>query len=187
MQLLDIKCPACGASVPGALKSRIVVCEYCGTRFMLDGTGAVADEAAKALEDEAKSAVSMETYASDECSVFLLNSDESYFKSAPKILKGLNIGSDETVYLIHDDTFMKSGKNGFAITDKGLHCRGQGEDAAFLDWKTYAKMAEPEDGGAGTIKCGSRLVGYFTDDSDVLDELVELFKKLHHHAALRFA
>jgi hypothetical protein len=154
---------------------------------MLEGAEAKSGKVAEALEDAAKSGLSMEDYAAELCSELLLHAGEGSFKSAPKIMKGLNIGSDETVYLIHDDTFMKSGKNGFAITDKGLHCRGQGEEAAFLDWSAFARLPDPEDAGAGNIKCGARLVGYFTDDSEIFDLLLPMYQKLQRHARQCFA
>ena len=187
MRLLDIKCPSCGASLGAPSVNQVMVCEYCGTRFLPDEGDAPDKGVAWAAESAAASGMSMESYAAQLCEELLIEAGESSFKSAPKIMKGLNIGSDEKVFLIHDDTFMKSGKNGFAITDKGLHIRGQGEDASFLDWREFSKLGEPEDAGAGNIKCGARLVCYFTDDNEIFDLLLPMYQKLLRHAKVRFA
>lgn len=184
MQLLDLKCPGCGAVIDQRITSRIVTCQYCGSRFALDG-----DEADAFIEDvddsyegeERGSSSSMASYAAEICEEFLENFDDGdRFKSSSKILDGLGVG-DEEVYLIHDDTLFKSGKNGFAISADGLYVRDLWEDALFYDWVTFAKLEEPELDEGG-IKCGDDIVCYFTSDSDVLSALKRLYQKLHKHA-----
>lgn len=184
MQLLELKCPGCGAVIDQKITSRIVTCQYCGSRFVLDG-----DEAEAFIEsnddyheeEERGSSASMADYASEVCEEFLENFDSGdRFKSSSKILDGLGVG-DEDVYLIHDDTLFKSGKNGFAITEDGIYCRDLWEDAVFYDWAAFAEMEEPH-ADNGSIKCGDDIVCYFTCDDDVLPALKKLYKKLYKHA-----
>lgn len=183
--MLELKCPGCGAVVDQKITSRVVTCEYCGSRFALEGDEAEAfiesnDDSFEEDEDrEAPS--SMAGFAADACEEFLENFDSGdRFESTQKILNGLGVG-DEDVYLIHDDTLFKSGKNGFAITADGLYVRDLGGEALFYDWDTFADLEEPE-ADNGYVTCGDDIVCYFTADSDVLSALKKLYKKLHKHA-----
>ena len=36
MKVVSIRCPSCSASYDGPIKSGLLTCEYCGTRFALD-------------------------------------------------------------------------------------------------------------------------------------------------------
>lgn len=184
MQLLDLKCPGCGAVIDQRITSRVVTCQYCGSRFALDGDEADAfiekDDGYHEEEDRDPSS-SMASYAAEVCEDFLDNfNNGDRFESSSKILDGLGVG-DEDVYLIHDDTLFKSGKNGFAITEDGIYCRDLWEDAVFYDWETFADMEEPS-ADSGSIKCGEDVVCYFTCDDNVLPALKKLYKKLYKHA-----
>ncbi|MBQ7535249.1 MAG: hypothetical protein IJT43_06475 [Stomatobaculum sp.] len=46
-----------------------------------------------------------------------------YFKTedVPKLMSHLQIPEGETVFLCHDDTLFRSGKDGFVITEKGFY------------------------------------------------------------------
>ena len=185
MQLLELKCPGCCAVIDQRITSRVVTCEYCGSRFALEGAEAEAfiesiDDVYEE-EEEYEVPASMAGFAADACEEFLENFDSGdRFQSSSKILAGLGVG-DEDVYLIHDDTLFKSGKNGFAISEDGLYVRDLGEQALFYDWDTFASLDEPE-ADNGYIKCGDDIVCYFTCDSDVLSALKKLYKKLYKHA-----
>lgn len=186
MRLLELKCPGCGAVIDQKITSRIVTCAYCGSRFALDGDEAEAfiesDDRYDEEEEERGSSSSMASFAAEACEEFLDNFDDGdRFESSSKILDGLGVG-DEDVFLIHDDTLFKSGKNGFAISEDGLYVRDLWEDALFYDWATFAEMDEPEVDD-GSIKCGDDMVCYFTSDSDVLSALKKLYKKLQKHAS----
>lgn len=184
MELLNMTCPSCGASVTDRINSRRVTCAYCGSRLFLDGEGAdgFLEAAEAAQEDEALSGLSMPRFAQQACEEFLARTDQASFKDTPKIRAGLKIGDGDTVFLIHDDTLLKSGKNGFAISRKGIYCRGLYEEADFLDWAAFAKLDEPTEKTGGYIACGQRNVGYFTGSADIKGELLALFRKLHRHA-----
>jgi transcription elongation factor Elf1 len=184
MQLLDLKCPSCGAVIDQRITSRIVTCQYCGSRFALEG-----DEAEAFIErgndhpdeEERGSSSSMADYAAEVCKEFLESFDNGdRFKSSSKILDGLGVGGED-VYLIHDDTLFKSGKNGFAITENGLYVRDLGGKALFYDWATFAGLDEPE-ADNGYIKCDDDIICYFTCDNNVMPALQRLYRKLHKHA-----
>jgi len=108
--------------------------------------------------------------------------DRDNFKSSRKVVNGLGVG-DEDVYLIHDDTMFKSGKNGFAITGSGIYCREMGgREAVFTSWADFAKRGEPKLDGC-YIRQGDKPVSYFTDDNDVLEHaLIDLYQRLYEHA-----
>ena len=185
MKLLELKCPGCGAVIDQKITSRVVTCEYCGSRFALEGEEAEAfiesDNDSYEDYDNNEAPSSMAAFAAEVCEEFLENHDSSdHFNSSSKILDGLGVG-DEEVYLIHDDTLFKSGKNGFAISEDGLYVRDLGEDALFYDWDTFADLDEPE-ADNGYIKCGEDIVCYFTCDNEVLHALKKVYKKLYKHA-----
>ena len=180
MNILTLKCPACGASIDDSIRGRIAVCAYCGTKVMIEDA-----EHADLMEEmnDPYSDLSLKEFAARVCKDFLDSADPSYFKNTPKILKGLGIGSSETVWLIHDDTFMKSGKNGFAITDKGIYCRPMGEATVFTGWEQFGSSVTPLEIDGSYIKMGSRPVCYFTDNSDVLEgDLNLLYQRIHRQA-----
>lgn len=184
MQFIEMKCPACGGIIDQKITSRMVTCEYCGSRFALDGdeADALIEDVYDGYEEEESSSLSMVDYAAEVCEEFAAEyGDSGSFRSSPKILRGLGVADGEDVFLIHDDTFMKSGKNGFAITERGLYCRELAEGATFHDWSSFAKMSEP-DLEDSCVKCGHSSVCYFTDDSDLMGPLLDVYLKLYKHA-----
>lgn len=184
MQLLTLKCPGCGAVMDQKITSRVLTCEYCGSRIALDGDEAdafIESDCDEHEEEKRGSSSSMADYAAEVCEEFLENFDNGdRFKSTSKILNGLGVG-DEDVYLIHDDTLFKSGKNGFAISEDGLYVRDLGEEALFYDWDTLADLDEPEVDN-GYIRCGDDIICYFTCDNNVMPALKRLYQKLQKHA-----
>ena len=91
---------------------------------------------------------------------------------------------DEDIYLIHDDTFFKSGKNGFAITYAGFYCREMSDKKAhFVSWEDFADRIDPELGVDGYIRQDGVSICYFTDDDDVLcNQLISLYRRLYTYA-----
>ena len=151
--MITTNCPACGGIYNGRLTSRFITCEYCDTRYALgrkelealgfvDEDGDGYDDYDSCPADDRRgsqvSSVPLPEFAREACEKFLKGVDNSYFKSTNKILRGLGI-EGEDVYLIHDDTIFGSGKNGFAITQRGLYCRDFGEPTAhFVSWEDFA-------------------------------------------------
>ena len=185
MQLLNMRCPSCGASVAHRLGGRIVTCEYCGSRIVLEGENLdeFLKDMAESVEEDEFSGLSMPRFAEQVCREFLDNTDHrNTFKDTPKIRRGLEVKDGETVYLIHDDTMLNNGKNGFAVTNRGIYCRSFGGDADFIDWETFAKLEAPKESDS-YIACGKRNVCYYTDSRDVRSEqLMPLFQRLYRHA-----
>ena len=188
MQVIATNCPSCGASYGGTVTGKYVTCEYCGTRFALSddelaAMGVAGGDAGRGAVEIDTGSDPMYVFARDACARFLREADESSFESSAKVLKGLGIQSDDEVYLIHDDTMFKSGKNGFAITREGIYCREMGDRTAhFVSWADFGAASEPEVDDS-YIKQGRKSVCYFTDDSDVLEgELFSLYRQLYIHA-----
>jgi len=199
MQIVMASCPACGGRYDGRITSRFVTCEYCGSRFALspeelealgfvdaDGDGFDDnDDAPKTVKQfEEASSEPMTEYARKACNDFLNDRsvDQDSFESTHKIRTGLGVDGHD-IYLIHDDTLFKSGKNGFAITSRGFSCREMGDGKAhFISWDDLAEGAEPTLDDS-YIRQGNTSLVYFTDDSDVREgPLFKLVKKLYKHA-----
>ncbi|MDO4538073.1 MAG: hypothetical protein Q4B54_07915 [Coriobacteriales bacterium] len=196
MQIITANCPACGGVHDGRFTSRFITCEYCGTRFALskqelDALGFVDKDgdgyddhdtpASAAYEDDASSAPMFE-FAREACEEFLDSGvDLDSFKESRKIRAGLGIS--DSIYLIHDDTMFKSGKNGFAITESGLYCREMSSSTTqFTSWDAFAKAGAPKLDGS-YIRQGRKAICYYTDNSSELEcEIMDLYRKLYAHA-----
>ena len=195
MQIMSINCPACGGVYDGRITSRFIICEYCGTRYSLgadelaalgftdaDGDGYDDEVDIQPNEEVDMSTDPMYQFARDACAKFL---DEhgnhlDSFESTRKILAGLGIGGVE-VYLIHDDTMFKSGKNGFAITSAGIYCREMGDRKAhFVSWDDFVQRKAPELVDS-YIRQNGTSVCYFTDNNDCRDDLLSLYQRLWRH------
>lgn len=50
----------------------------------------------------------------------------------------LGIPAGEVVYLCHDDSWFKRGKNGFALSERGIYTKPMGGDVVFMTWKQFA-------------------------------------------------
>ena len=61
-----------------------------------------------------------------------------------KLRKTLKIAAEELVYLLHDDSWFGRGKNGFAITEKGIYSCELLEHAKFVSWEEFQDCTEIE-------------------------------------------
>ena len=61
-----------------------------------------------------------------------------------KLRKTLKISAEEAVYLLHDDSWFGRGKNGFAITEKGIYNCELMEHAKFVPWEEFQDCTEIE-------------------------------------------
>ena len=95
-----------------------------------------------------------------------------------------HIKAGDDVYLIHDDTMFKSGKNGFAITHSGMYCREFGDRTAhFVSWKDLACGEKPELDEYSYIRQNGVSLCYFSDDDDLLEgKIFKLYQRLYNHA-----
>ncbi len=197
MKILDIKCPACGASADAGFNGGVYTCEYCGTRFISEVEGSANNSAQGKKENRGQSDnensgknaelrnIPMEQYLSDQCAELLQKVNQSDFEITEKCKRGLNVPASDTVYLMHDDTMFKSGKNGFAFTDKGIYCRELMEGSNFTSWKDFSKLETPKAVDNSYIRCGSKSICYFTGDNYVLNHnLLQMVERLHKRARL---
>lgn len=199
MEVVSINCPACGGIYGGRVTNRFIACEYCGTRFALgekelqalgfrdvDGDGFDDEDYYEddvLIDEDDGDSTPMDDFACDACEAFLDETDEkSEFKSSPKIERGLGLNSGDEIYLIHDDTLFKSGKNGFAITQSGFYCREMFDsNARFISWETFARGGRPEVSDSYISQDETSIV-YFTGNEDVRHELCDLCVRLWQHA-----
>ena len=182
MKIITVNCPGCGEPYDGPIRSGVLKCDNCGTRFELD------DDEIEELggADEEYYDEDLEPYEDftrEACREFLDEVDEDDFLMEDAILDGLGIEEYEEVFLIHDDTFMKNGKNGFAITDYGFYCRDFGDDeAVFVRWGDFAECSRPKVDGSLIVVDDVNLA-YCTNGGDVMKKLCALYRKLQDHAA----
>ena len=84
------------------------------------------------------------------------------------IIKTLKVLSSEKIYLIHDDSWFKRGKNGFAITDKGIHIHEVLGTAIFVSWEKFQEYEEI----SGYLRAGKkgkcRAIAYITGTEEML-------------------
>lgn len=184
MRLMALKCPACGAPLDGAAKGRVVVCAYCDTRIVLDdnlaaSSGVLDGDATTSRDDDR----SMAEYARVACEEFLRTYGSKHFKQTGEVIVGLGIDDvEEEIYLIHDDTIFKSGKNGFAITDYGLYCRDLGDDApTYMSWDDFADLPDVRIDGS-YIRGGTTCLVYYTDGDEMVENLRNLYADLQKYA-----
>ena len=194
MKIIDLKCPACGASITRNYNGGVYVCEYCDTRFIDESEEAAKKSASNQKKSSdnvnpyqaaAMSTVPLQQFVQEQCKEFLKKVNESEFEVTDKCKRGLNVPFSDQVYLMHDDTLFKNGKNGFAITDKGFYCRELMESANFVSWEDFAQLDVPRALDGTFIKCGGKSICYFTGGNDVLNrDLLQLIKKLQQRAKL---
>ena len=185
MKVVSIRCPSCSASYDGPIKSGLLTCEYCGTRFALDAkeldSRGLLEEAFEEAEEQ-EELPPLKDFAEEACQKFFEKVGYDEFKFTDVIAKGLGVDDYEDVFLIHDDTIFNSGKNGFAITDYGFYCREMGEgEAHFLQWGDFAECGKPYIDGS-LIKADGVSLAYYTGDSNVRDELCSLYRKFRKYA-----
>lgn len=196
MQIVTTNCPACGGIYGGKFTSRFITCEYCGSRYALtpeelksigfkdeDGDGYDDDDFDSREETVDTNNDPMGIYAKRAVEDFLEETaNKSSFVSTQKIERGLGLDTASGIYLIHDDTLFKSGKNGFAITSEGFYCREMGDrNAHFVSWSKFAKGKEPKVADSYIRQSGESIV-YYTDNETTRNELLDLCRDLWRHA-----
>ena len=187
MKVVSVRCPSCSAGYDGPLKSGLLTCEYCGTRFALDAEelgslGISEEESYEEVEEQEEELPLLKDFAEEACQKFLAKVGYDGFKFTDTIAKGLGVDDFEDVFLIHDDTIFNTGKNGFAITDYGFYCREMGEaEAHYLKWGDFAECSKPYIDGS-LIKADGVSLAYFTGNATTLDELCSLYRKFRKYA-----
>lgn len=90
------------------------------------------------------------------------------------IINILKIPSGDTIYLIHDDSWFKRGKNGFAITDRGVYVKDIGEAADFVPWEEFRKCKNIESKSC-YVTADGRKIAYITGGDRLRSQLERLF------------
>ena len=90
------------------------------------------------------------------------------------IINILKIPSGDTIYLIHDDSWFKRGKNGFAITDRGVYVKDIGEAADFVPWEEFRKCKKIESKSC-YVTADGRKIAYITGGDRLRSQVERLF------------
>ncbi|WP_374124989.1 tetratricopeptide repeat protein [Leptotrichia hongkongensis] len=138
-----------------------------------------AEEMLKELSER----VSKETLKKIEerCSDFVWNNFKKFKYNDYKIVLEFGI-SDEKVYLTRDSTLFKNGKNGFAITNRGIYCRSMFE--SYNNYTSYKKLSRARHfyATAGEIYTseGDKIAYLIGSDDDERD-LEQLFSDIRDY------
>ena len=171
-----IMCPECGRE---KISDRAPACPGCGFPIAEYFGG----QEEKGREEKDPGMPEANITIGSLCERFLeeIGEDADSFRFSPKLKKGLGIPDDATVYLAHDDTLFKTGKNGFAVTDKGIYCRDMMEDTVFTSLKELSTPLVPtwENDRHSLICANDKALVYYTDgNEDVQDRLMQLMEDL---------
>ena len=90
------------------------------------------------------------------------------------IINTLKIPSGDTIYLIHDDSWFKRGKNGFAVTDRGVYVKDIGEAADFVPWEEFRKCKNIESKSC-YVTADGRKIAYITGGDRLRSQVERLF------------
>ena len=116
------------------------------------------------------------------------------FTSLEGFLKGSNEQSinvfacfdNEEVYLAHDDTLFKNGRNGFAITEEGIYCREfMGEYTNYVTFEELAKAKRIYIDGSN-IYADDELIAYLSGSNSEKNDLKELFETIAMYVGINF-
>ncbi len=120
------------------------------------------------------------------CSTYAMLHDEYNYVSNTKIEQTLGIFGEE-IYLVHDASLLKNGKNGFAITESGIYCR------RFLEnWTRHVSFEELINTQTiyekdSYIYADEDTLAYLPSGSrTTLRYLTELFEKIRMYVAMDF-
>lgn len=194
MKAIAVNCPMCGGRYSGPITGRFLTCEFCDSRFALDdeemealglgGRNEEYEDDADYEADEEYAGMDLLEIVDAECEDLLCRVDRGNFETSRKIENGLGIDSDEQIYLIHDDTIFKSGKNGFAITSAGLYCREMGDGRAhFMSWEDFANTRYAAEIDDSYIRVDGTSIAYYTDGEDDREQLENLYQRLQYFTA----
>lgn len=109
------------------------------------------------------------------CKNFEEKSPHKIYTVRPNLIAGLDI-NDQTVFLGHDDTWMKSGKDGFAITNKELACRYIFEDVKKISYETFLKSQTLKNTSDGIFADDIRIA--YCCNSAANEELLKLYQDI---------
>ena len=111
------------------------------------------------------------------CNKFLLSHNASLFKCTPKLKAALGIANmdDSDIYLARDDTVLKTGRNGFAITKDGIYCRDIGAKATHISYEMLGCASRITKKLGGTICADKTVIALSTESTK---DLILLFTNI---------
>lgn len=175
MKKIETTCQVCGGPLGISLDGKTIRCPYCESVFFIDDPD-YAKMQVSVKKEQAAAARSKENiydYIDRSCDE-IRDAEPEAFLDREKIRKGLGV-SDEYVFLIHDDTALGSGKNGFAVTDRGFFCRGLSEEEVeFTSWEKLKTGRRVRVDGYYLMQ-GERHLAYFSSLKGRTRELVGRF------------
>ena len=131
--------------------------------------------------------ISSDTYdiIKSQCEIYLMLHEETNYDVTYKLKKGLGILYEE-VYLAHDDTLFKNGRNGFAITEEGIYCREfMGEYTNYVTFEELAKAKRIYIDGSN-IYADDELIAYLSGSNSEKNDLKELFETIAMYVGINF-
>ncbi len=142
---------------------------------IIDDLQSIEDTTDKNIEDTTD--ISIYDIIKSECKSHIMLYDEYNYEVSYKLRKRLGI-LNKKVYLGHDDSILKNGKYGFAITEEGIYCR------EFMSWDTnYVTFEELSRAKSiyineYTIYADYKQIAYFYGSSLEREDLKKLFEKI---------
>lgn len=123
--------------------------------------------------------ITSDTYESIKtaCEVFVMTHNTSQYDVSYKLKCTLGIEYQD-IYLAHDDTIMKSGKNGFAITEEGIYCREL--FGAYTNYVTFEELARADSiyVSGSNIYADGEMIGYYSGSESERRNLKDLFEEI---------
>ena len=97
--------------------------------------------------------------------------------------QSLLIPEEDEVFLAHDDTLFKSGKNGFAMCTSGIYCRDTADEvSSFFSWDSFAKARDFQLRGALVLSD----IYACTEEGDFMIAYVNLLSRPEQELVVRF-
>lgn len=88
-------------------------------------------------------------------------------KNKNKLMETLKISPQDKIYVLHDDTLLNTGKNGFAITDRGMYVRELMEKPQFMSWEDFRECTELGRAGS-SLKADGKSIIYMSGTEQAL-------------------
>lgn len=129
--------------------------------------------------EESPGYITQDTYSmiKDTCEMFLMYHSPSKYDAHYKLKDSLGIMYEE-IYLAHDDTLFKTGKNGFAITESGIYCRGLME--SYTNYVSFEELSNAEEiyVKGSYVYADDEIIAYFSGSESDREDLKELFEEI---------
>lgn len=151
MEMINMtaNCSRCGGSLDYKGRGRYE-CPFCGAEFF-DAKRAEAEKDLKAREIAPEYAEEMESkdydvadivynaaweyFDTDSYGVGLMNDNGKEPKKADKAREFFKVPDDEPIYMVYDETFFGSCKEGYALTDVGFYAHYNNQGDLFIAWE----------------------------------------------------